>query len=94
MIESVMTKRSGVLSFGLFLLLVVPATIWAQGDQGGPTPCAQCHSEARSQPDTHMAHALETVEQSAYPHRASTSDRELWKIFLSHRAPGIKVFIQ
>ena len=59
-----MTRRGERLSVRLFFLLVVPATVWAQGGQEGTTPCGRCHAEARTQPDTHMAHALETVEQA------------------------------
>jgi cytochrome c554/c'-like protein len=59
-----MTKRGERLSVRLFLLLVVPATVWAQGGQESTTPCGRCHAEARTQPDTHMANALETVERA------------------------------
>jgi hypothetical protein len=48
----------------LLLPFVVPALVWAQAGQESSTACAKCHAEARTQPATHMAHALETVEQS------------------------------
>ena len=46
------------------LLFGVPLITGAQTGQVNSTACAQCHSEALSQPATTMAHALETVEQS------------------------------
>jgi hypothetical protein len=47
------------------LLLFVPYVIaWAQPNKVSSTACAQCHSEALSQPATDMARSLETVEQS------------------------------
>src|SRR5262249_1178453 len=48
----------------LLLFLVIPVIAGAQADQKHSSPCAQCHSEALSQPATNMAHALETVEKS------------------------------
>ena len=48
----------------VLLFVVVPIIAGAQAEQGSSTPCAQCHSEALSQPATTMAHALETVERS------------------------------
>lgn len=68
---------------GLLLAVVLPAS-FALGQKGAPGPkaiapthpravpaCAACHEQARSQPATSMAHALETVEEcetlSAHP---------------------------
>ena len=36
----------------------------AQTGSAAPAACAQCHVEALTQPDTYMAHALETVDKS------------------------------
>jgi hypothetical protein len=48
----------------IFLLLFsAPVIIWAQANQDNPAQCAKCHAEARTQPDTDMAHALEPVER-------------------------------
>lgn len=46
------------------LLLIISITAEAQASHSHPNPCAQCHTEALSQPATNMAHALETVEKS------------------------------
>lgn len=48
----------------VLLLVVAPALVWAQPDPESSTACAKCHVEARTQPATHMAHALEGVEQA------------------------------
>ena len=45
------------------LCLVLPAAAAAQTDSRGVSACAPCHAQARSQPATSMAHALETVEE-------------------------------
>jgi len=45
------------------LLLVAPASVWAQSGQQSTAGCAKCHAQGRTQPATDMAHALETVEQ-------------------------------
>jgi Zn finger protein HypA/HybF involved in hydrogenase expression len=58
-----MTLPDRVLS-GLLLLFVAPAFVWAQAGQESSTICAKCHAEGRTQPATHMAHALETIEQA------------------------------
>lgn len=47
----------------LLPLLVAPALVWAQAGPEISTACAKCHAEGRTQPATHMAHALETVER-------------------------------
>jgi hypothetical protein len=57
-----MTLPDRILS-GLLLLLVAPVFLWAQAGQGNGTPCGKCHAEGRTQPSTHMAHALETVQR-------------------------------
>jgi hypothetical protein len=48
----------------LLLLFLVCNIARASANNVSPTTCAQCHSEALSQPATDMARALETVEQS------------------------------
>ena len=48
----------------LLLLILAPAFAWAQAGQESSTACAKCHAEGRTQPNTHMAHALEAVEQA------------------------------
>ena len=48
----------------LGLLFGVPLIAGAHTGQPTSTACAQCHSEALSQPATDMARSLETVEQS------------------------------
>ncbi len=45
------------------LCLLFPLAAFAQTDSRGVSPCASCHSQARSQPATSMGHALETVEE-------------------------------
>jgi len=45
------------------LCLFFPVVTAAQSDLRAVSPCAQCHRQARSQPDTSMAHALETVKE-------------------------------
>jgi predicted CXXCH cytochrome family protein len=44
----------------LYLFWSVAA--FAQTISPGASPCAQCHSQAKTQPSTSMGHALETVE--------------------------------
>src|SRR5215471_18404336 len=46
------------------LLFAIPIMASAQTGKEQPSRCAQCHSEALSQPETTMARALEMVEQS------------------------------
>jgi Cytochrome c554 and c-prime len=48
----------------LLLLFVAPAFAWAQAGQEISTACSKCHAEGRTQPATHMAHALEPAEQA------------------------------
>jgi hypothetical protein len=61
-----MMARSGqLLSAKLLLLLILSAIARAQAEEESQAPCAKCHVEAHSQPSTHMAHALETVEQAS-----------------------------
>jgi Cytochrome c554 and c-prime len=51
--------------FGLGVMFVAPLLYGAalmSGDQGQAS-CAKCHAEARSQPSTNMARALEVVEE-------------------------------
>jgi Cytochrome c554 and c-prime len=43
--------------------LFLPVSAWAQAGSEPPAACAQCHVEALTQPNTYMAHALETVDQ-------------------------------
>jgi hypothetical protein len=45
------------------LCLFFPVVAAAQGDSRAPSACAQCHSQAKSQPDTSMGRALETVKE-------------------------------
>lgn len=47
----------------LLLYLVLPAVAVAQADKADSAACAQCHSQAKSQPFTSMGQALETVEE-------------------------------
>jgi hypothetical protein len=49
--------------YGLLLCLLLPAATVAQTDPVAPGACARCHVEALTQPNTYMAHALETVEK-------------------------------
>jgi hypothetical protein len=49
---------------GLLLCLLLPIGGVAQTGSTAPAACAQCHVEALTQPNTYMAHALETVEKS------------------------------
>lgn len=60
------TGRRGipVLKFAALLFLAAPVIVAAQADRDHVSLCAHCHTEALSQPSTHMAQALETVEQS------------------------------
>ena len=58
------TFPSQLASAKLLLLFVVPTLGWAQASQENSASCARCHAEGRTQPATHMAHALETVEQA------------------------------
>src|SRR5215471_5823662 len=46
------------------LLFAIPIMASAQTGKEQPSRCAQCHSEALSQPATTMGRALETVEQT------------------------------
>lgn len=56
--ESAMTNRA--LRFaGLIVFVLISSMMRAQE----PGACAKCHSEAHTQPSTHMARALENVEQ-------------------------------
>src|SRR5579862_3708653 len=48
----------------LLLLFLAPAFVWAQAGQESSTSCAKCHVQGRTQTATHMAPALETVEQA------------------------------
>jgi bacterioferritin-associated ferredoxin len=48
----------------LMLLFAAPTFLLAQAGQETSTACARCHEQGRTQPSTHMAHALETVEQT------------------------------
>jgi len=57
-----MTLSGRVLS-RILLLMTAPAFVWAQAGQHTSTPCAKCHAQGRTQPNTEMAHALEIVEQ-------------------------------
>ncbi len=46
----------------LLLCLAAPVAAVAQTGSSGASACAQCHSQAKSQPSTSMGRALETVE--------------------------------
>ena len=59
-----MTSCKPLRALGPLLLSIVPVIAAAQTDQVRSNSCAQCHSEALSQPATNMARALETVVQS------------------------------
>jgi hypothetical protein len=48
---------------GQVLCLMLPAAAAAQTSISQASPCARCHSQARTQPDTSMGQALETVEE-------------------------------
>ena len=79
-----MVRRRQLPTFRLLLLFVAPAFIWAQAGQESSTPCAKCHAEGRTQPATHMAHALETVEQARilidHPLLTATYDKYSYRI--------------
>jgi hypothetical protein len=45
------------------LFLLAPVAAVAPGDSGAASQCASCHSQAKSQPSTSMAHALESVAE-------------------------------
>ena len=60
-----MTKPVSLLFFPLLLSFVFSTLARAQIVLERPSPCAKCHWQARSQPATNMAHALETVEESS-----------------------------
>ena len=47
----------------LLLLPLLPPAAFAQPDSRSVSPCLSCHSQAKYQPATSMAHALETVEE-------------------------------
>src|SRR5579863_10434358 len=78
-----MTLPGRVLS-RLLPLCVAPAFFWAPAGQPSSTPCAKCHAEGRTQPATHMAHALETVEQARilieHPLLTATDGRYSYRI--------------
>ncbi len=58
-------SQAWIVSVAGFLLSFVPHHRSVRKlNKGASTACAQCHSEALSQPATDMARALETVEQS------------------------------
>src|SRR5215469_4872194 len=57
-----MTPPGQLASVKLLMLFFVPAMLWAQAGPKNSTACAKCHGEGRTQPATHMAHALATVE--------------------------------
>ena len=59
-----MTKPGTFILIGPILLFVFPAIARIQAFAESPTSCAECHSEAMSQPATNMAHAAESVEQA------------------------------
>ena len=63
-LEFAMTSCKPLRALGPLLLSIVPVIAAAQTDQVRSNSCAQCHSEALSQPATNMARALETVVQS------------------------------
>lgn len=44
------------------LYLFCSVAAFAQTVSSGASPCIQCHSQAKTQPNTSMGHALETVE--------------------------------
>ncbi len=48
--------------WALLICLVLPVAAIGQTHPAGSTPCAQCHSQAKSQPATSMGSALEKVE--------------------------------
>ena len=79
-----MTKPGTLLFLGSLLLFVFPPTARAQAVQGRPNPCAECHSEALSQPGTNMARALESAEQCKvlidHPHLTATYGRYSYRI--------------
>jgi len=58
-----MTLPGHILST-MLLVFVAPAFVCAQAGQESSTACAKCHAEGRTQPATHMAHALESAEQA------------------------------
>jgi len=82
--ECAMTRPTLFLLLLGLLFLVIPVIADAQADQGHSNPCAQCHSEALSQPATNMARALETVEQSKvlidHPLLTTTYDKYAYRI--------------
>src|ERR1700761_7396506 len=69
---------------GLLLgLLLLPAAV-AQTGSTAPAACAKCHVEALTQPDTYMAHALETVDKTSvlteHPSISATIGKYTWHI--------------
>lgn len=46
-----------------WLCLFFPMVVWAQDDPRAVPACASCHGQARWQPNTSMAHALETAAE-------------------------------
>jgi hypothetical protein len=83
-LESMMIKLGLAPLVGLLLLIGLFPVARAQAYQGRPSPCAQCHSEALSQPATNMARALETAEQSRvlidHPLLTATFDKYSYRI--------------
>jgi len=63
-LQFAMTTRGSLLSLALSLSSLSLPVARAQIIPAQPSLCAKCHSEALSQPDTAMARALETVQQS------------------------------
>ncbi len=68
----------------LLLLLMAPALVRAQAGAENPGACGKCHTEGRTQPATHMAYALETVEQARilieYPLLTATLGKYAYRI--------------
>jgi hypothetical protein len=69
---------------GLLLFSTLTTTVRAKSDPAGSNSCAQCHSQALSQPSTAMGRALETVEQCRvlidHPTLAATYGRYSYRI--------------
>lgn len=70
-VTELVMKEPGLLRFlracllpGVLLLFLVCDIARAHANNVSPATCAQCHSEALSQPATDMARSLEPVEQS------------------------------
>jgi hypothetical protein len=79
-----MNKPGSIPLFGLILLFVFHVAAQGQTAGGGAGACAECHTQALSQPATDMGRALETVELCRvlidHPHLTATYGRYSYRI--------------